>query len=85
MSEFFVNIWIIQILLILFVQVFVFMAIRTNRANYWRFALMTMIFMVPGVGAVYVLFVAAQAFRPIPTNWAGEYSVFDSIAEGYEL
>lgn len=85
MSEFFVNVWVVQILFVLIVQVFVFMSIKTNRPNYWRFALMTAVFVLPIVGAIYVLFVAAQAFRPIPQNWAGEHSVFDSIAEGYEV
>ena len=84
MSEFFVNIWIIQVVFVLVAQGFVFMSLKTNRPKYGWLVLMTGIYMIPVVGFVYVVVIAMQAFRPVPQGWAGEHSVFDALAEGYE-
>lgn len=84
MKELFFQAWVIQAIFTLVIQGFVFMSLKTNRPNYGRFVLMTLVYLVPFVGAVFVLLVAAQAFKPIPQGWAGRHSVFDSLAEGYE-
>lgn len=84
MSEFFVNVWVVQILFVLVTQGFVFMSLKTNRPKYGRFVLMTGVYMIPVVGFVHVALIAMQAFRPVPQGWAGEHSVFDALAEGYE-
>jgi F0F1-type ATP synthase membrane subunit a len=84
MKELFFQAWIIQVIFTLVIQGFVFMSLKTNRPNYGRFVLMTGIYMVPVVGMVFVLLVAVQAFKPIPQGWAGNHSVFDTLAEGYE-
>ena len=82
MREVLLQGWIIQIVFVLIVQVLVLTNI--NKINIGRFVLMTGIYMVPVVGIVFVLLVAAQAMRSVPDSWGQHISVFEHLAQGYE-
>ncbi len=83
MKEVFGNVWLIQVIFVIAVQLIVLVSAKTS-VNKIRFAMMTGILLIPIVGMIYVLLVATQAFRSVPESWAGNHSVFDSLAEGYE-
>lgn len=83
MKEVLLQGWILQIVLTLLVQGAVFFSIKGNR-HIGRFLGMTGVYLIPIAGTVFVLLVAAQAFRSVPSTWASNESVFDMLAEGYE-
>lgn len=82
MKELFLQAWIVQAVFVFVVQTIVFANVR--QLNVGRFILMTVLYMVPFVGAVITLLIAAQAFRSVPQSWGGSTSVFGQLADGYE-
>lgn len=82
MKELFLQAWFLQAIAIFVVQTVVFANVQ--KLNVARFATMTLVYLIPFVGAVFVLLVASQAFRSVPDSWGGSTSVFSQLADGYE-
>lgn len=83
MKELFLQAWVIQAILVLVVQGLVLMSAR-RQIVVGRMVVMTMAYLVPLVGLVFVVLVALQAFNSVSDRWAGNDSIFQTLADGYE-
>jgi hypothetical protein len=75
--------WVIQVILVLIVQGLVAISAKRQIAV-GRMVVMTAAYLVPLVGLVFVVLVALQAFNSVSEKWAGNESIFQTLADGYE-